>query len=280
MNEEGKSKIQQAIDEAVDSLVESLEKGGSDAMVRFLDAMSRFHKYSLNNVALIYAQKRNATRVAGFHTWKSLGRHVKKGEKAIKVFAPLISKKRKNEADNETGEGEEENPKPYGFIPVNVFDESQTEGKELPVYSWNTLHGDPTPYIPRVEKLISDKGIALEYRELKDDSRAGWSEKGKIVIGVELPLPRRFSVLVHEYSHETLHQKGDTRIDRTREELEAESTAYVVCKYIGLDVGTTHSDYIALYGGNKEMLLESLERIREVANEVINYIEQGGIKQC
>jgi hypothetical protein len=58
--------------------------------------------------------------------------------------------------------------------------------------------------------------------------------------------------------------------NKTGRELEAESVSYIVCKYIGLQTGTKHSDYIALYGGDREMLLELLEKIREVANEVIS----------
>lgn len=126
-------------------------------------------------------------------------------------------------------------------------------------------------FIPRVESLINDKGIELEYRELNNQFLNGWSEKGKIVVDSQKPLPQQFSTLVHEYAHEILH-KDRANNHKTRRELEAESVSYIVCKYIGLETGTKHSDYIALYGGDKEMLLESLEKIREVGHEVISYL--------
>ena len=49
--------------------------------------MSKFHDYSLNNTILIAMQGGNL--VMGFRQWeKEFDRHVKKGEKGIKIFAP------------------------------------------------------------------------------------------------------------------------------------------------------------------------------------------------
>ena len=64
----------------------------SDEWQRFLDFQSRFHSYSYGNVLLIAAQRPTASRVAGFHAWHKLGRHVLKGEKAIWILAPMVYK--------------------------------------------------------------------------------------------------------------------------------------------------------------------------------------------
>ncbi len=100
-------------------------------------------------------------------------------------------------------------------------------------------------FIPRIESLINNKGIELEYRELNNQFLNGWSEKGKIVVDSQKPLPQQFSTLIHEYAHAMLH-KDRTNTAKTCRELEAESVSYIVCKYIGLETGTKHSDYIAL----------------------------------
>ena len=50
--------------------------------------MARFHTYSFNNVALIVAQRPEATRVAGYRAWQALGRQVRKGEKGMVIFVP------------------------------------------------------------------------------------------------------------------------------------------------------------------------------------------------
>ena len=80
--------------ERIKEITAGIEKGimelfESDRYRNYLTTMSRFHKYSLNNVMLIHAQRPNATLVAGFSKWKnSFGRHVKKGEKGIQILAP------------------------------------------------------------------------------------------------------------------------------------------------------------------------------------------------
>jgi hypothetical protein len=83
--------------EAVDFLVAALESGHSEILTAYLGAMAKFHNYSFGNIMLIARQKPDATNVAGFRTWNSLGRFVKRGEKGIFILAPMIGKKRKEE---------------------------------------------------------------------------------------------------------------------------------------------------------------------------------------
>src|SRR6202012_2253422 len=71
-------------------LIEQLEAGHSEALTSYLTAMSRFHQYSFGNVLEIARQMPTATRVAGFWTWKSLGRNVRAGQKGIRILAPIV----------------------------------------------------------------------------------------------------------------------------------------------------------------------------------------------
>jgi hypothetical protein len=68
--------------------VESIHQ--SDQFRLFLSTMGKFHDYSIGNMILIMLQKPQATHVAGFNTWKELGRWVKSGEKGIAILAPVF----------------------------------------------------------------------------------------------------------------------------------------------------------------------------------------------
>ena len=80
-------------------LIEQLEAGQSDALTNYLTAMSRFHSYSFGNVLEIARQMPSATRVAGFWTWKNLGRSVKAGQKGIRILAPIVGVRRKKDTE-------------------------------------------------------------------------------------------------------------------------------------------------------------------------------------
>jgi len=95
----------------------------------FVATMSRFHSYSFYNQMLILSQKPDATRVAGFVTWKKLDRYVKKGEKGIMILVPIIHKKEQPDQ-----EGDEQEITTW-FKTGYIFDVSQTDGEPLPEIS-------------------------------------------------------------------------------------------------------------------------------------------------
>jgi len=115
-----KPSTQQIVSAAADRLLDALRQGRSEAMADYLRVMGRFHRYSLNNVLLIAQQRPAASQVCGFKTWLSLGRHVRKGEKGIKILAPIVGKKKADE--DQTEDGRKERTQVYGFRTVFVFD--------------------------------------------------------------------------------------------------------------------------------------------------------------
>ena len=130
-------------------LIEKLERGfqqvqNSEEYRSYLRTVSRFHKYSISNTMLIWLQCPDATHVAGFHTWLSLGRHVRKGEKGIRIFAPMPYRRTVSTVDEETGITEEEEINGLRFRAVSVFDISQTDGDDLPEPPVTLLSGDDT----------------------------------------------------------------------------------------------------------------------------------------
>jgi len=243
------NKATQLINNALTSLTESLEDSESHELKCYLRTMSRFHNYSFRNTLLIGLQMPNATRVAGFHTWKKLGRFVKKGERGIIIVAPLVLRKENDSEDESRTDIAEVN----GFKCVYVFDISQTDGSDLPKPA--SVTGDPSDHIGK-----------LEY---SDDLWAeGCSSGGKIVIHTGLTPARDFAVKAHELAHEFLHHTGE-KLSKTQKETEAEAVAYVVCQSIGLDTNTAFSDYIQFYKGDKETLMTSIQRIKDVSSRIL-----------
>ena len=251
------NKATESIENALDSLVESLENGQSEVLKSYLETMSRFHNYSLRNLMLIAMQRPEATRVAGFHAWRKSGRYVQKGEKGIAIVAPLLYKKASDEPDSTEVDIQ-------GYRVVYVFDVSQTDGQELPMHS--RVQGDPNEYVGRLEKLIASEGIVLEYAD--SSKYDGRSLGGKIVIRKGLSPAEDFSVKVHELAHEFLHHSPG-KFSKTQVETEAEAVAFVVSSAIGLDANTAFSDYIQLYEGDKETLMASIQRIKDTSGRIL-----------
>jgi len=268
-----RDEVQRVAREAFDQLVKDVEAGKSDTLKAYLKAMGRFHRYSVGNAILIQLQRPNATHVAGFRAWQRLDRHVKKGEHGIAIMAPVVYRRKARPDDSEEGENADDQLVTT-FKTAYVFDISQTDGKPLPEFA--RAQGDPGVCLDRLETLIAQRGIKLERHESLRMAE-GVSTGGTILLKASLAPAEEFLVLVHEVSHEILHQDPANRPKKkTVREAEAEAVAYVVCQGIGLDVNTASSDYIQLYDGDKKTLMESLERIQRTAAEILEAVTTEG----
>jgi antirestriction protein ArdC len=246
-------------EQGLNRLAADLEQGKSEELTRFLSMMARFHRYGFGNIMLIQGQRPEATRVAGYNTWRSLGRQVRKGEKGITIVAPMVFR------DEHSGNGKEDTV--VRFKATHVFDVSQTEGEPLP--EPRSFRGDPGHFTERLRALVASHGIALSY-EQDLGSANGRSFGGKIEILANLEPAEEFAVMVHEFAHELLHQ-GETAVrgDSATRETEAEAVAFVVGHAVGLDAGTSSSDYIQLHRGDRKVLEASLGRIQHTACEIL-----------
>ncbi len=254
---------------AIAQLMDALERGQSDTLKTYLRVMSKFHRYSWNNILLIHSQRPDATQIAGFQAWLKLGRYVRKGEKGIAILAPMLGRKK---SDDDLSE--DERTRLFGFRAAHVFDVSQTDGAALP--SFATVQGDPLGYRDRLERFVTGQGIALSY-DARIAPAKGMSSGGKITLLPDLPSAEHFSVLAHEVAHELLH-RGERRhaTTHTIRETEAEAVAFVVSSAIGLDANTASVDYIQLHAGDRDTLLESLARIQQTAAVVLHAIQPIG----
>jgi hypothetical protein len=236
----------------------------SDAMLRYLDTMAKFHQYSLHNIFLILMACPDATVVAGFQAWRKLNRYVRKGERGIPILAPILVPKR-----NEEKGPEEKQPKYFlrGFKIVYVFSQEQTEGEPLPeAPDWKSpernaeLHG-------RLIAFAKAKDITVTEKPLHGETQ-GVSKGGSI----EITPTAGTSTLIHEIAHELMHRNPDAPAERGLRELEAEAVAYVVARQFGLESDGS-PNYIALHGATGDTILAHLERIRKTVKEITQSIE-------
>lgn len=257
--------------EKIEQLAKELERGQSDTLKEYLSAMARFPNYSARNVLLIHSQRPAARRVAGFGTWKRLGRYVKRDERGIVIMAPTVHRKA-TALDEKVGEAAETAADEIvvGYRSVHVWDEAQTTGAPLPQPP--QARGNPGVFLERLKEFVAQQGIRLSYTDIVAPAR-GASYGGAIILLPDMTPAEEFSVLSHELAHELLHGRAE-RQDTTRkvQETEAEAVAYVVCQAIGLDCNTSSSDYLATYRADATTLAASLDRIQQVAGRIVTAV--------
>lgn len=294
--------------ERIKEITAGIEKGimelfESDRYRNYLTTMSRFHRYSLNNVMLIHAQRPDATLVAGFSKWKnSFGRHVKKGEKGIQILAPTPYKIKvdKEKLDPDTklpmldDDGKPITEEKEVTIPmfkvVSVFDVAQTEGKPLPQISFS-LTGDVAQYEVFMEALRRTSQVPITIEPMESGMDGYFSlTKQAIFLREGMSQVQTVCAAIHEMAHSRLHNyekmteladDGETILvpgekDRNTEEVEAESISYAVCQYFGIETADNSFGYIASWSQGKELkeLRASLETINKTSSELISGIEQ------
>lgn len=262
-------KIEQAREvatKALEHLAESLRQGQSEVLRNYLGAVAKFHRYSASNILLIVAQRPNATRVAGYQTWKKLHRQVVRGAKGIMIFAPLV---RRVVDRNECGV-ETERESLVGYRTATVFDVADTSGE--PLASLSEFEGDPGHYLASLKQLVAESGCGFEYSESILPAK-GQCSAHKITLVPGMPPAEEFHVLVHELAHLRLHfssrRAGTTKCTR---ETEAEAVAFVVGQSIGLATNSASWDYVKLYDGDQDTLAQSLGHIQMVSTEILSRI--------
>ena len=274
-------------------LVENAEKEilkltDSEKFKSYLDTVAKFHRYSQRNIDLIYSQNPSASQVAGFKKWQNdFKRSVNKGEKGIRIAAPII-KKLTPEDQKRLDTTEEKAIVGYRYIPV--FDISQTSGE--PVLSAKDFVK---------ENLADHKNVTNLYNELKNYlnnntdikvSEKRLSELGgakgyfqpstnEIVIGGDEPdNALKLKTLYHEYAHSQLHGLKSAFKDRPRayQETQAEAVAYVAMQNIGVDTSNYSLGYVATWAKDKAVIHSALSEIQQVSNKVIE-LSDGLTKQ-
>lgn len=255
-------------------LVDKLEHGfqrvqESDEFRRYLDTVSRFREYSVTNTMLIWMQYPEATLVAGFRTWLSLGRHVRKGESGIRIFAPM-QLRQKPEPTNESEDGAEANV--LRFRPVTVFDVSQTEGADLPEPPVTRLSGSQTDLwhdlvtIARSQALTVDRGM-----NIGSERPNGFYNRSQRLIWVDPDLPPVMASKT--LCHEIAHHFSEGSETRQESETIAESVAYVVLGHFGIDAADYSFGYLAGWS-DLATFKAKVTAIKQIASRIIDSITE------
>jgi hypothetical protein len=265
----------------------------SEQFHEWLDVQRRFHDYSYRNTLLITLQCPNATRVAGYNTWREkFDRHVAEGEQAIWIWAPIIAKQcpecENSPSYHEQSDCEYDETPPdewtrglVGFRPVSVFDVSQTEGETLP--DLDTAASGNGEQLVSVLLDAADT-LEVEARIVPPDEWDHGEARGvcarrslhtmqPVVEAVnrdnQADLAR---TLIHEYAHALLHFDLEDSTERSKREVEAEAVAYVVGRYSGLDMSGSASYLAAWQDEDAEAITDRLGRISRTAEELIEAI--------
>lgn len=255
---------------------------GDEVFDAYLSKVSRFHQYSFGNTCLLEWQwlmrqsedpdLPDISRVAGHGRWKSLGRHVKRGEKGLLIRTPQRYKIKKK--DEETGEEEVTGSGLY-FGYNYVFDVSQTDGEDLGNFKQD-LGEDAGAHTPALVIYAEGEGIEVVFRP--GGLGNGQSFPGKIRIDSALPVGIQVQTTIHEIAHELLHQRSQEKnaapISRERsiKEGEAEAVAVVVMRALGFDVTSSGASYIRSHKCSPEGLRNSFNRIVGTARPIIEHL--------
>ncbi len=261
--------LRKTIDDRLEQLAKAVDDvRASELFKQYLDMQARFHKYSWHNTMMIVSQKPDAERVAGFKTWTTMGRHVRKGERGIMIFAPRPWKH-----TNTDDAGNDTERQGVSFRPVYVFDVSQTDGDPLPEMEVPDIETAADTLLASLEHVAAKRGIAINYTEL-ESGYYGVSKGGTIDIATGHATGQQAKTLAHELAHEAMHkQNRPDGLTRTIAELEAEAVAYIACSHFGLDTEVRASQYIALWDGDAKALRESLDRIATTARDMIDDVD-------
>jgi antirestriction protein ArdC len=249
------------------SAVESITTG--EDWARMLDTASRFHRYSAGNVFLIALQRPDATRVAGYRTWQSVGRQVRKGERGIKILAPC----RYVEAIVTDDDGSER--KLYGvrgFTTTAVFDVAQTDGDELPGVGPALLDGEGVAGLwDALAAQVAAQGYALERGDCFGANGRTDHSVRTVRVRDDVSEAQATKTLAHELAHVLLHPSTTAYFQcRGRSEVEAESVAFLVCQAAGLVTGGYSFAYVARWAeGDADKVRETADTVIKTARSIL-----------
>ena len=292
-----KEQIKKLTDQIEAGIKALFQSGDLEKYQAYLRTMSHFHHYSVNNQMLIFSQCPHATLVAGYQKWQNqFSRHVLRGEKGISILAPTpykikvekekldpVTKLPLLDADGNTITEEKEVQIPM-FRPVKVFDVSQTDGKPLPERVQSPvaeLTGNVEHYEAFMEALRRVSPVPIEMKPLSNDLDGFFSpSKQSITLREGMSEVQTVCAAVHEIAHSKLHnyarQPDSQPKDSSTEEMEAESIAYTVCAYFGIETSANSFGYVATWSKDKDVkaFRASLDTIRKTSSELISGVDQ------
>ena len=286
--------------EQLKEITDRLEAGVKEYMTndvqfkKVLEAMSKFHHYSANNVLLIAMQMPEATRVASYTTWKTkFNRQVMRGQKGLSIIAPAPVKERREREviDSATGSpvlGADGKPKTEEvevtiprFKVEKVFDLSQTIGEPFPELDVPELTGDAENFQMFMDAITAVSPVPIRFAEIDSGAKGYYHTVDKeIVIQKGMSENQTLKTLVHEVSHARLHDRDAMKAEGViksaqQKELEAETIAYTVMFHYHMDTAGYSIPYLASWSGSQDtkQLKACMDTIRRTAGEIIEEMD-------
>lgn len=297
MKQERKDKKNEKIQELTEKLQTGIQELYDSEKYRdYLRTMAKFHHYSFNNSLLIWAQRPDATKVAGYREWQTkFGRTVNAGAKGIMIYAPSSYKRTLREVVTDA----DGNPvlDKDGNKVTRAVEKTFPSFKISYCFAYEDTSGKPLPSIVSIiDKDVSNYDSVMDALQkvspapIRFDSVDGGANgyynllKREIVVKDTLPQAQKIKTAVHEVAHSILHDKIDgldQEANKREMEVSAESVAFVVCSYLGLDTNQYSFGYVAGWSAGKELkeLQTKMEIIRSAAHTIISGIEAEIMKE-
>ena len=257
----------------------------SDKYKDYLTKMSQLNNYSNRNLRLILAQNPEASQVTSFKQWKeNFGRYVKKGEKALRIFKPMTKiKKDENNQPILDKNGKPETVTFFGLVPV--FDVSQTEGKEMPKAAEVKEQLTDLDYANLYRALMAiakENDVSVRFEEMENNKHGYYSvpENQIVLRSNEMNKAQIIKTFLHEMAHAELHHADNSQkenLTRSTAELQAESVAYVVSSYYGIDTSEYSFNYLSGWSADKETLVDleaQLDIVQQEAKSLMVRMDQ------
>jgi antirestriction protein ArdC len=263
----------------------------SDTFRAYLDVQAKFYRYSPNNALLILAQRPDATQVAGYGAWKTLGRQVRRGERGIKILVPMRVRSRSADRQHDAADHQDAPKVPDPQIDTDpqsaapgvrrllfgvgtVFDIRQTDGDPLPTIEVPELTGDAgLALYGLLERVAQDEGLAI---------RRGSERLGPATMGFYSPTERLIVLreagqlqMTKTLAHELAHHYAAHRTSNAASETVAESVAYVTLTHHGLDSGARSFPYVATWSRELAVLRTALGEIQAISSRLIDLTHTG-----
>lgn len=257
----------------------------SENYKKFLTKMSQFNQYSSRNLRLILAQKPDASYLAPYNTWKKFDRHVKRGEKALSVIIPVTYVKK----DQQGHPILDKNGKPETGLTFRLkpttFDVSQTEGKAMPKAAEVKEQLTDLDYANLYRALMSiakTNNVSVRFEEMERSTFGYYNptENQIVLRSNEMNKSQIIKTFLHETAHSELHHNNNPQqeqLTKSTAELQAESVAYVVASYYGIDTADYSFDYLAGWSNDKETLADleaQLDIVQQEAKSLMVRMDQ------
>ena len=250
-----------------------------DQWRQWASTMARFHRYSPGNVLLIMSQRPEATQVAGYHAWQSLGRQVQKGEHGITILAPVMRRAKEEEATATTdGPKPSQPPALVGFRAATVFDVSQTQGRDLQLPEPQLLDAATVAELLGSLTAVVGVPVLLAESDTMGSANGVWSPaQGTITVASDRSPDQQTKTLLHEWAHKVGVPDLAAAMDRHygSEEITAETTAFILAQRMGLNTADYTIPYVAHWAeGDPAKVMALTQSVSQRVQSMSTTLEQ------